>query len=171
MTPPRLETARLSLRPVSPSDEDALHALFNDATVRRYLWDDRPVSRETVREVITASLGSFEAEGFGFFLAHLREGGALVGFTGLRRTDDTGEVELLYALGPTFSGQGLATEMGRACLRFGFEQAGLDTLVASADTPNLASFRVMERLGMRFLRETPIHGLPARTYVLRRDEA
>jgi ribosomal-protein-alanine N-acetyltransferase len=167
MALPHLDTARLSLRPVSPTDEDALHALFNDATVRRYLWDDRPVSRETVREVIAASLGSFEAEGFGLFLAHLREGGAFVGFTGLRRTEETREVELLYGLWPTFSGQGLATEMARAGLRFGFEEAGLDTVVASADVPNLASFRVMERLGMRFLRDTPL----TRTYVLRRDGA
>lgn len=151
-------------------DEDTLHAFFNDAFVRRYLWDDRPVSRETVREVIAASLSSFDREGFGLFLAHLREGGAFVGFTSLRRTEETGEVELLYGLWPAFSGQGLATEMARACLRFGFEEAGLDTIVASADAPNLASFRVMERLGMRFLRDAPIHGLPTRTYVLRRDD-
>ena len=38
-----LTTRRLELRPCAPADLDALHALFTDADVRRWLWDDEVI--------------------------------------------------------------------------------------------------------------------------------
>jgi RimJ/RimL family protein N-acetyltransferase len=62
-------------------------------------------------------------------------------------------VELLYGLYQNFWGRGLATEAARAVLRFGFEEVGLEEILACADLDNPASVRVMERLGMSYAGE------------------
>jgi [ribosomal protein S5]-alanine N-acetyltransferase len=170
-----IRAQRLRLRPFGPEHEPGLLALWNDPQVRRYLWDDEPVSRETVVEQIDASRRSFRERGFGHFalwpVASPPDPGGLVGFAGLRTFGEEGEVELLYALFPAFQGRGLATDASRAVLRFGFEEAGLSEILAGTDPPNAASFRVMERLGMSFLREVTSSGRPARYYHLLRAES
>jgi len=142
--------------------------------VRRYLWDDAPVTRATVREQIEASRRSFRERGLGQFafwpLASPAEPAAIAGFAGLRTFGANDDVELLYGLRPAFGRRGLATEAAGAVLRFGFEAAGLAEILAGADPPNAASFRVMERLGMSFLREQTIDGRPARYYRLARPD-
>jgi RimJ/RimL family protein N-acetyltransferase len=163
----RLETSRLLLTPLAPRDESALHALWNDAEVGRYLWDGQPVAPETVREVIAASQDGFARRGFGLFGLRLRaRPEELIGFAGLRETEAPQPgVELLFGLLPAHWGAGLATEAAAAVLRLGFERAGLDTIWASADAPNARSFGVMERLGME-----PAGGAagPLRSYRLTR---
>lgn len=146
---PTLVTRRLELRPFCPSDVTFLHTLWTDPGVRRYLWDDREISREEAAGVIAASLDSFARQGFGFWTIAEREGGRSIGFCGLRRFGEGNEVELLYGLTPDRWGAGLATEAAREVLRFAFDAAGLPRVFAGADAPNAASIRVMDRLGMR----------------------
>ena len=157
---PTLETARLALRPLSGSDLDAAHRISNDPLVRRYLWDGEPVSRAAVEGVISRSLKTFAEEGFGLFGVRLRDSdGELIGYCGLLHLAATGRVELLYALLPKWWGKGLATEAALACLRFAFEEAGLERVVAGADPPNTASLQVIEKLGMAPIGET-LPGVP-----------
>jgi RimJ/RimL family protein N-acetyltransferase len=175
LTPVReIRTQLVRLRPFGLEHEPGLLALWNDPQVRRYLWDDEPVSRETVLEQIDASRRTFQERGFGHFalwpVASSPEPRGLVGFAGLRTFGEEDKVELLYALRPTFQGRGLATDASRAVLRFGFEEAGLSEILAGADPPNAASFRVMERLGMSFLRDVTTSGRPARYYRLLRAQ-
>lgn len=144
---PALETERLTLRPLSASDLDAVHRISNDPLVRRYLWDDQPVLKDAVEGVISRSLQCFAEEGCGLFGVRLRDG-ELIGYCGLLHVETTGRVELLYALMPKWWGKGLATEAALACLRFAFEEGGLERVVAGADPPNTASLRVIEKLGM-----------------------
>src|SRR5262249_12966538 len=148
-----VRTARLRLRPFAPEHEPGLEALWNDPDVRRYLWDDEPVPSPLVREQIEASRRSFRERGFGHFafwpLAAPADPASIAGFGGLRTIGADHEVELLYAVSPALGRRGLATEAAGAVLRFGFEEAGLAEILAGADPPNAASFRVMERLGIR----------------------
>ena len=47
---PTLTTGRLTLRPLSSGDVDALYRISDEPLVRRYLWDNAPVSRADVEE-------------------------------------------------------------------------------------------------------------------------
>jgi RimJ/RimL family protein N-acetyltransferase len=168
-----LHTDRLLLRPFRPEDEEALFHLWNDPQVRRYLFDDQTVPREVVREQIALSQQDFRERGFGEFALSLKERpGELIGFSGLRRIDGGQEVEVLYGLLPGFWGRGLATEAAAAVLRFGFEQAGLEEILAGADFANAASVRCMERLGMAPAGERRVgpQQLPATYYRLTRRD-
>jgi ribosomal-protein-alanine N-acetyltransferase len=168
-----LRTARLLMRPFHTEDEEALFHLWNDPQVRRYLWDDQPVSREVVRQQIALSEQDFRQRGLGEFCLFLTEHpGALIGFCGLRGIDGGPEIEVLYGLRPEFWGRGLATEAAQAVLRFGFEQVGLSEIFAGADFDNAASLRCMERLGMTDAGERRVGpaALPARYYRIRRQD-
>ena len=147
-----------------------LHSLFTDPGVRRFLWDDRVIARGETGAVIEASVASFTSHGFGQWLAFPREGDTLVGFSGLRFVDGTPDIELLYALAPACWGWGLASEAARAVLHHGFVALGIPRILACADAPNAASIRVMERLGMRFVRRGAEHGLDTVCYSLARED-
>jgi len=168
-----LTTERLTLRPLATADADALHAFCTDPEVRRYLWDDEIVPRDTVDAIIRQSEASFVAEGFGFFGLELRESEAsrgLVGFCGHRRFEDGRHVELLYGILPDYWGEGLVSEAAVEVLRHGFEECGIERVIAATDTPNQRSVRVLQRLGMCFDCRREFHGLDTVFYSMTRTE-
>lgn len=146
---PTLRTNRLVLRPITAHDLDALHRISNEPEVRRFLWDDEPAEKATIRLIISESGTMFADAGIGLFgvRRHGREN--LIGFCGFVRLEGMEEPELAYELTQGAWGEGLATEMSRVCLRHAFEEAGLERVIAGADPENVASQRVIEKLGMR----------------------
>jgi len=159
-----LDTERLRLTPFKMDHLDALHALWTDPDVRRYLWDGEVISRERAAEVIADSERNFAQLSYGFWAMLLRgdpeaDADEVVGFCGYRRFEDSGEPELLYGILPRFWGKGLVTEAGHAVIRDGFDRCGFPRIIAATDTPNQSSVRVMQRLGMVFLRRGEFHGL------------
>lgn len=146
---PVLSSRRVVLRPVRVGDVDVLYRHWNRRAVRRFLWDDRPVARETVEDVVARSEQDFRRAGYGLWMVEY--GGAPVGCCGLRLDDRRDLVELLYSVDAEYWGRGLATEAARAVIAFAFDTLGLEQLVASVDGPNIASIKVLEKLGMRAL--------------------
>lgn len=138
--------------------------------MRRYLWDDEVISREKAEETLRAGIESFDRGGFGLWSVFPVTGGALLGFCGLRRFGDESEVEVLFGIRPDVWGRGLATEAATAVLTRAFREDGLAKVYAGADASNPASFRVMEKLGMRFaeIRSTPAGETPY--WVIEREE-
>src|SRR4051794_28109525 len=87
-----LATARLRLCPCTTNDLDALLCLWTDPEVRRYLFDDRVISREEAETRLRSSLASFHTHGFGLWLAYRPGEAATVGFCGLSLPGDPLEV-------------------------------------------------------------------------------
>jgi [ribosomal protein S5]-alanine N-acetyltransferase len=166
-----LNTGRLKLRPIATDDVDALHTLWTDPDVRRYLWDDQIIPRATVEAIVAQSIASFETEGFGFFALEMAgQSGELIGFCGHRRTDDQSQIELLYGIHPRFWGAGLVAEAARQVLQFGFEECDFEEVIAATDTPNQQSVRVLQKLGMSFECRREFHGLDTVFYAMTRSE-
>ncbi len=128
MNLPEIETARLQLRPFTPDDVDALHRLWIDRDVRRYLWDDDVIPSERVATLIDESLASFESSGFGLWAVFLHGEDALVGFSGFWHFHDPPQLELLYGIAPEHWNRGFATEVALAMLRYGFEELGFERI-------------------------------------------
>ncbi len=170
MDSPRIETARLLLRPYTRDDLDDLHRLWTDPDVRRYLFDDEIMERAWVATEIEHSLACFETQGFGQWAMFLKGHHALIGFCGYRSFLDPSEVQLIYGLAPAHWGQGLAPEAARALIRYGFDTLDFDEIIASADAPNEASFRVMEKTGMTFQKRVFIDGLDTIYYAISRED-
>ena len=122
-----LQTARLVLRPLAAPDAPVIHRISNEPAVRRYLWDDAPVTSAHIEEGVAQSVRMFSEEGVGLFGVRLRDSPELVGFCGFGLTlDGPEEIELIYELLLELWGRGLVTEASRACLRHAFVEAGLD---------------------------------------------
>ena len=152
MRGPVIESERTVLRPFSPSDADALLAVFQDSAVRRYLLDDTIVSKTWMEKEIAASDARFAQSGTGLWSVCFNEQTSIIGFVGFREFFDPPQLQLMYGLLPDFWGQGLATEAAARVCDHAFETLGLDVINAAADIPNEASIRVLERLGMRRLK-------------------
>jgi RimJ/RimL family protein N-acetyltransferase len=149
---PKLRTARLRLRPFVDADADALFALHSSASVMRY-WDAPPWSeRGRVDRFIAACLQMAD-EGSGTRLAIDRvSDGAFIGWCGLTRWNpDYRSASLGYCLDDEAWGHGYATEAARALLLWAFDALDLNRVQAETDTRNVASARVLEKLG--FVRE------------------
>jgi len=152
VTGPILTTPRMRLRPLTRGDVPAFHRQWNLAEVGRFLWDGKPVAEATVQEVIAASESSFAGAGYGLFAAstaETAEGASPVGFCGLRPAEGQRDPEILYAFDPAFWGRGYALESARAVLEFAFTSLGLPRVTAGANPANPASWRVLERAGLR----------------------
>jgi [ribosomal protein S5]-alanine N-acetyltransferase len=164
-----IETPRLRLRPFAAGDVDELHRLWTDPGVRKYIWDDEVISREQAEAAVEESLAHFRDTGYGLWAAFPREGGGLLGFCGHWFFRDPPELELLYGVATEHWGKGLATEMSRAMIGYGFQELALDRIVASTDAPNVASVRVMEKSGMSFDRRETVNGLDTIFYSIARE--
>ena len=140
-------------------DEQRVHALWADERVRHFLFDGRVITPGEARSFIEGSLASFEGRGYGLWLVFERCSGRLVGFAGFLRSG--GEPpNLLYGVHPDCWGRGYATEAAAAVLRYAVEGLGVGGVRADVDEPNVASVRVLEKLGMRRVGRAVIQGRP-----------
>lgn len=145
---PTLHTARLRLRPFTEADTDALFALHSNARVLRY-WDAPPWTTRAQAEQFIAKCKQFEHEGTGARVAiELTADGAFLGWCALANWNPSyRSARLGYCFDESAWGQGFATEAARALLQWAFDTLDLNRVQAEADTRNIASGRVLEKLG------------------------
>ncbi|MGD7706533.1 GNAT family N-acetyltransferase [Microlunatus sp. Y2014] len=149
---PTLDTERLRLRPFIDADADALYALQSDPDAMRY-WDSPPWSDRAAIPRFFASCRQMSESGSGVRVAIERttEPGLIGWCTFNSWNPDFRSASLGYAISPTAWGRGYATESARAVLDWAFATLDLNRVQAETDTRNLASARVLEKLG--FVRE------------------
>ena len=141
-----ITTSRLLLRPATDADRMDLHRLEQDPEVMRYLNGGRPTPLNPDSE---ADEGFLMPRGHadGLWVVVEPPTGAFLGWVSLRRQGEAGD--LGYRFRRDAWGRGYATEAAAAVVADGFERRGLSRITAQTMTVNLASRRVMERLGMR----------------------
>ena len=149
---PTLNTARLQLRPFGDSDADALFSLHSNLRVMRY-WDAPAWTEPPRAERFIAACGEMVAAGTGTRLAvDRRSDGMFIGWCSLTRWNPQyRSASMGYCFDDATWGQGYATEAGGALLQWGFDSLELNRVQAETDTRNVASARVLEKLG--FVRE------------------
>jgi ribosomal-protein-alanine N-acetyltransferase len=146
----RMTSERLEYRRLTAATLDEFHRLVQDDHVRRYLMDGELLPREWSEQRIRDSAGLFERCGVGLWLARRQETGEVVGFCGFLDIPSMhSQPQLVYALFERFTGHGYATEMARASIAEARRHSGFRTVVASVDEANVASVRVLEKLGFR----------------------
>ena len=153
-----IETARLRLRGFRPDDLDALCQVFGDPEVMKYISGGKPRTREATEEGLLRSIEGWHKRGFGLWAVEEKATGRMVGYCGLIYLEDTPEIEVAYGLAKSVWGRGYAVEAARAALEFGFEQLKLERVVAVVNPENVASQRVLEKLGMKHTKNVRHYG-------------
>jgi RimJ/RimL family protein N-acetyltransferase len=143
-----LRTERLELRPHTLADLDDLEIFHSDPNVTRYIpWPVR--DREQVRAALVAKIPQITASAAGEWIVlavEERATGRVIGEVLLKREADT-VAEIGYAFATLRQGKGLATEAVVSLMSVAQRQLGITTFDALVEEPNLASARLLARVG------------------------
>jgi [ribosomal protein S5]-alanine N-acetyltransferase len=149
----RLETERLLFRDHEPADLEPFCEMESDAAYRRpQKVHPRAELERSFREAW------LPPKPMGLLATVYKPDGLYIGRCGLYplRTEEgevvPGEAQLAFYLARPYWGRGLATEAGRAFVRYGFAELGLSRIEAGANAANAASNRVIQKLGFTRLR-------------------
>jgi RimJ/RimL family protein N-acetyltransferase len=153
---PEVETARLRLRQFRADDFAAHRAVVDDDPA--VTWNHQRVPLADSLRRWAARLDGWQRDGFGMWIAEVRDTGQLIGHCGLQRFEDGEQVEVAYYLGRPAWGHGYATEAARASLAYGFVTRGMPRIIAVVRHGNTASRRVLEKVGMRHERDGRFYG-------------
>lgn len=145
------ETNRLTLLQLTPDDATFILELVNDPAWLRFIGDRGVRTLEDARAyILKGPVASYERHGFGLYLVKRKEDGALIGICGLLKRDTLPDVDVGFAFLPQFTRQGYGFEAAAATLTYGHRVLGLQRIVAVTSPDNVASIRLLERLGFRF---------------------
>jgi ribosomal-protein-alanine N-acetyltransferase len=162
-----LVTPSLDLRPFADGDAEAMHRIYSDPVVMRYVATGPAANIAATQRLLNDYAVHQRAHGFSFWGVVERASGMLIGDAGLYRTP-SGEVELGYTLAVAAWGRGYATEAATAWLEAAFGALGIAEVIALAEPANTASLRVLEKAGMRRTGERSAFGRPHVVYRIQR---
>lgn len=179
-----LVTDRLALGEFTEDDAELLFALDTDPDVMRMIGPFMPKNVDESRQKIRSWIDKYYSagRGLGIWAAVEKSTGAFLGWFCLRPGSDwmfahlsgwgPDDLEIGYRLHKAAWGKGYATEASRAIVRKAFTELDAKRIVSSALLSNVASWRVMEKVGMKRVRQFPLPGYdsPDVTYRLTREE-
>jgi len=154
-----IETERLILRELLESDLESMFELDSDPIVHKYLGNKPIETIEQAKNAINFIRQQYEKFGIGRFAAIEKQTGDFIGWSGLKF--NTREKEALngkqdfydigYRFMPRFWGKGYASESSFATLDFGFKELNIKTICGAAEVDNIASNKVLQKIGLNFI--------------------
>jgi len=165
-----IETERLQFRRFTEDDLPMLVEQRSDPDVNRYLGGPARQNAEALATRLKFYMGCYDKFGFGSCAMLWRETGEMIGTAGIQPLEDTGEIEVGYSIIKPYWGRGIGTEAAKGWMEYGFNTAGLERIVAVAIKENIASRRIMEKLGMRFEKNEIHYGEECAFYGISKEE-
>lgn len=162
-----LTTDRLVLRLFSPQDLDAFAAIEADPDVMHYT-STGPRSRERAEKAIAWYIQMQGKNGFSLWALEKRSAPGCIGYCGLVPQTIGGrqEVEVNYKLAKSCWDQGYATEAASGVRDWAFANLPVKRLISIIDPMNVASVRVAEKIGMRYVQNAEYDGKDCRVYAV-----
>ncbi|MEO0636425.1 MAG: GNAT family N-acetyltransferase [Pseudomonadota bacterium] len=156
---PTIETKSLLMRGWEAADHEVFTANWKRPDWNEYIGGFR--NRDDVWNLMCEANGSWSLQGFGFMAVTLKETGELIGMGGPICPGGWPEPEIGWSIFPNHQGQGFATEMATAALRFVYGELGWTTAISLIDARNGPSMRVATKLGASLER----HSVPVTQFV------
>ena len=146
-----IKTTRLNLRQLTIDDAENLYLLNLDPDVARYTGDSPFESAEEAGRFL-ASYDQYEKYGCGRWAVITSRDSEFIGWCGLSYTPGLDEYDIGFRFFKSKWNQGYATESARACIDHGFEKLKLERIVGRAMKENTASLKVLEKIGLKFVK-------------------
>ncbi|MBN2556479.1 MAG: GNAT family N-acetyltransferase [Anaerolineales bacterium] len=148
-----LQTERISIRRLNLADADFVLRLVNEPAFVTNIGDKRLRTLDDARRFIRAGAWTNqEKAGYGQFVLESSAGAVRMGICGLLYRPTLDVTDIGFALLPEFRGQGLALEAAHALKAYGHTTLGIETIAGLTSPDNLASIKVLKRLGMTFVK-------------------
>jgi ribosomal-protein-alanine N-acetyltransferase len=153
---PSIETPRLLLRELLPTDAQDLFRLDSDPKVHEYLGKQPVKNMEQIHAVIQMVRKQYADFGIGRWAAIEKSSGAFIGWAGLKWiTETTNQHQHFYDVGyrlmPLYWGKGYATEAAKAAIQYGFQHLAAPAIYGMAHVDNKASRCVLEKCGLKWI--------------------
>ncbi len=147
-----LETNRLLLRELNSNDAENFYRLNLNPNVIRFTGDSSFKNVEEAREFLE-NYSDYQLNGFGRWAVIEKSSNEFIGWCGLKYNTDIEETDIGFRFFEEYWNQGFATESAKACLDYGFKNLNQKTILGRAMTNNLASIKVLEKIGLLFYKE------------------
>ena len=158
------ETDRLVFRRFTEADAPLVLDLNSDPEVLKYLHEPKLRDEGHAAEIITNIIIPQYAQQLGRWATHIKLSGEFIGWCGLKFRPELNEIDLGYRFKKSSWGKGFASEAAKQTLEYGFTNRKLPIIYGCADIYNIASWKVLEKIGMHFIGETLGDGCVVRKY-------
>lgn len=169
------ETPRLILREVVLEDAEGMLALDSDPEVHLFLPDRVIETLEEAKESILDIRKQYKQFNIGRWAVIEKESGDFIGWAGLKW--NTGPEnnrmhfhDVGYRLIRKYWRKGYATEAAIASIKYGFNEMSIGELIGVADSRNIASVRVLQKAGMKYIETFYEDDIPLYWYSLKKDD-
>jgi ribosomal-protein-alanine N-acetyltransferase len=171
----KLETERLFLRELNETDVQGMFELDSDPKVHTFLGSHQTIHKiEEAANIIKHVQLQYQQNGIGRWAVIEKESGEFMGWSGLKLEKGLPKYSPYYDLGyrfkPKFWGKGFATETAKFALQYGFLELNLPQINATAQDANIASNKVIEKVGFQFVETFPFEGITTNWYRLLKEE-
>lgn len=144
-----LETSRLYLREMVETDAQSVYELNRDPKVIKHTGDIPFKNTEDARKFLI-DYNHYEKYGFGRWAVIRMTDQAFLGWCGLKYTPELNEYDIGYRFYKKYWGMGYATEAAQACIEWGFQNIDTDIIIGRTMPENIASFKVLEKVGLKY---------------------
>ena len=146
-----IETDRMILRKFSIDDYQSVYEFGSNVEVQKYTGDKILTSPIQAKKIIKEVLfPDYKKYGYGRLAAIFKPENKIIGFAGLKYLSEFKESDIGFRFLPEYWGKGIATEVSLAIIKYGFEVLKLDNIIGIADPINIGSYRVLEKIGLKF---------------------
>lgn len=145
-----LQTPRLLLREFHISDAESFYKLNLNPNVVRYTGN-KPFESISEAEDFLKNYNDYEQNGYGRWAVIEKETNDYLGWCGLKF--DGNETDIGFRFFEEYWNKGFATESAQACINYGFNELNLKEIVGRAMKENIGSVKVLEKIGMKFIKE------------------
>lgn len=146
-----IETERVRIRALTIIDAGFMMQLMNTATWIKNIGN-RNINNKTAASNYIANniINSYHVNGFGLFLVAQKKDNQSIGICGIIKREGLVLPDLGFAFLPEYEGKGFATEASKAVVKYASESLQIAELAGITKPDNLASIRVLEKVGMEF---------------------
>lgn len=160
-----LETPRLYLRQFTEADIPVIQELNNNPEVVKYLHEPLLDTEEKAKEILINHILPQYKLNLGRWATFVKETNEFIGWCGLKYRPELEEIDLGYRFSPKYWGKGYATEAAQYALDYGLKTLKLKVITGRAHVENIASLKVLEKIGMKFLKDEIVDDCPVKTFV------
>lgn len=172
-----IETKNLILREIRESDLEGMFQLDSNKEVHKHLGNKPITTKQQAEEMIASIRLQYEERGIGRFAAIEKSSGSFIGWSGLRLNQGEKEIvngfdkfiDIGYRFIPDFWGKGYATESSFATLEYGFKEMNYDVIYGAAEIANIASNKVLQKIGLQFSNKFMYEGIKCNWYQLKKE--
>ena len=158
------QTPRLILRQFTEADAPLILSLNSDPEIVRYVHEPTLKTVEQAEKILQDIILPQYKNNLGRWAIHTKYNMDFIGWCGLKYRPELDEIDLGYRLMQKAWGKGFATEAAQYSLEYGFTKLNLNLITGRAHIENIASIKVLEKIGMDFIGEGIVDDCPVRTY-------